>query len=91
LPEEKELPVDLTVVRKADIDKKDTSYFAEGEAVEIVTGAMLPPGTEAVIPVENTERSGDIVRIRGKFRKGDFIRPKGIEYSSGSCVLKKAL
>jgi molybdopterin biosynthesis enzyme len=34
-----------------------------GEAVEIMTGAPLPNGADAVVMVEHTEREGNRVRV----------------------------
>ena len=42
-----------------------------GEAAAIMTGAPLPPGADAVVPVEETERDGPVVQIR----RAEQLRP----------------
>jgi len=76
---EKEVSVSLLVVGRLDIKTKSDMGFKENEAVEVVTGTPLPPGTEAVIPVEDVGQEGNVIHIRGKFQKGSFIRGSGIK------------
>lgn len=70
---------------------------ATGQCYEIMTGAPLPPGCDAVVPVEKTERddSGrvvfrdvpavdDNIRYAGSdFRKGDVVARKGETLGTG--------
>ncbi|MFN3826762.1 MAG: molybdopterin molybdotransferase MoeA [Micavibrio sp.] len=70
---------------------------AAGQCYEIMTGAPLPPGCDAVVPVEKTERDnsghvlfreapvgGDNIRYAGSdFRKGDVVIRKGEALSTG--------
>ena len=34
-----------------------------GEAIAIMTGAPIPPGTHSVVPIENVEVAGDQLRV----------------------------
>jgi molybdopterin molybdotransferase len=58
-----------------------------GTAVRIMTGAPLPPGTDAVIPVELAEEKAGEVRFREKPRSGDHVRPPGADVRGGTQVL----
>lgn len=62
-----------------------------GEASKIMTGAPLPEGADAVVKVEETERSGDQVRIFEAADNGDFIRKKGEAIRTGDLILKKGI
>jgi molybdopterin molybdotransferase len=62
-----------------------------GEASKIMTGAPLPEGADAVVKVEETERSGDQVRIFEAADEGDFIRLKGEAIRTGDLILKKGI
>lgn len=55
----------------------------------IMTGAPLPEGCDAVVPVERTERDGDTLRITGPVKAGDSIRREGADYQVGDLVLRK--
>ncbi len=58
-----------------------------GTCSKIMTGAMLPPGADTVVMVEDTETEGDRVRlIRGEIRKGDHICPRGEDARAGALV-----
>ncbi len=58
-------------------------------AVGIMTGAPVPPGADAVIPVEYTKEDGNNVKIFKSLNRGDNIRRKGEDIAQGQVVLKK--
>lgn len=62
---------------------------AEEEAVEIMTGAPLPVGADAVVMVEHVERDGGAIRlIAGRtLRTGENLVPRGSEAGAGTEVL----
>ncbi|HSQ39004.1 MAG TPA: molybdopterin molybdotransferase MoeA, partial [Anaerolineales bacterium] len=69
--------------------------LAPGEAARIMTGAPLPEGADAVIPVEETdfsERGAGSpapaqVTIARKAKTGENIRPRGSDIHAGQAVL----
>lgn len=58
-----------------------------GEAVEIMTGAPLPSGTDAVVMIEHTERHGDLIHTDRWYKAGDNFNPQGLEARSGAVVV----
>ncbi len=62
--------------------------IAVGEAARIFTGAPLPPGADTVVRQEDTERSGDAVRIVISPPKGLDVRPAGEDLRAGERVLE---
>jgi molybdopterin molybdotransferase len=58
-----------------------------GEAARILTGAPLPPGADAVVRQEDTQRQGDRVRIEVAARVGENVRPAGEDVQPGEVVL----
>jgi molybdopterin molybdotransferase len=70
-------PVRLPVV--AEVPAGDTGAYAlpPGTSIRIMTGAMLPHGTEAVVPVEWTDGGTARVSIRAKAEPGNAIRLAG--------------
>jgi molybdopterin molybdotransferase len=60
----------------------------QGQAVQIMTGAPIPGGADAVVMAEHTEqpRPG-IVRILKSIKSGDNIATQGSEHRIGSLVL----
>ncbi len=59
-----------------------------GSAIRIMTGAPIPEGADSVIPFEETEESGDIVKIFKKTSIHENIRFAGEDIVKGSIVLK---
>jgi molybdopterin molybdotransferase len=61
----------------------------EGEAVEIMTGAPVPDGADAVVMVEHVAVDGDAVRVEdGRVMKvGENVVPRGAEARVGDTLL----
>lgn len=57
-----------------------------GETVRIMTGAPLPPGTEAVVPVERSRREKGLVRFDALPDAGAHIRRRGESLQAGALV-----
>jgi molybdopterin molybdotransferase len=59
-----------------------------GTAIRIMTGAVVPPGADAVVPVEQTSgfAGGDVV-LQAAVQRGQHIRPRGSELAAGAPVL----
>lgn len=60
-----------------------------GETVRIMTGAPLPRGVDAVIPLEDVEELGEIIVLSRKVRKGENVRLAGEDVKEGEVVLEK--
>jgi molybdenum cofactor synthesis domain-containing protein len=58
------------------------------EAAEIVTGAPIPEGADAVIMIEQTERKAHIVRVYGAVAKNENVMKAGSDIREGETVLK---
>lgn len=61
--------------------------LGKGEAVRVMTGAPLPPGTEAVVPVEEARGDGSFVRVDREPPAGAHIRRRGEVFRAGSALL----
>ena len=59
-----------------------------GETVRVMTGAPLPPGTEAVIPVERASREGGRVRFEIAPEPGSHLRHRGESIKAGARLLQ---
>jgi len=68
---------------------KEYKPLLPGQCYEIMTGAPLPLGCDAVVPVEKTERNQEKILFRAAPRKGDHIRRAGEDFASGDIVLEK--
>ncbi|HEX6131642.1 MAG TPA: molybdopterin molybdenumtransferase MoeA, partial [Actinomycetota bacterium] len=57
-------PVELKVVGRAAIGRRPEATVGSGEAVRIATGAPIPAGADAIVPIENTDAvDHDLVRV----------------------------
>lgn len=82
-----DLPGELRVTGEVRAGEVFTGLVAAGEAVEIMTGAPLPDGADAVVMVEHTERQGDRVSIQRSIAVGENFSPRGIEARNGDAVV----
>ena len=82
-----ENPVTLPVV--AEVAAGDTGAYAlpPGTSIKIMTGAMLPQGTEAIVPVEWTDGGSARVTIRAKADYGHAIRLAGGDAKAGEVLV----
>ncbi len=82
-------PVTLPVV--AEVAAGDTGAYSlpEGTSIRIMTGAMLPHGTEAIVPVEWTDGGSARVTIRGKPEYGHSIRLAGGDAKAGEVLVSE--
>jgi len=58
-----------------------------GCAVRIMTGAPIPPGCDAVVPIEETEPTDDAVLLRERVKHPQHIRFRGEDVRSGDTVV----
>jgi molybdopterin molybdotransferase len=61
--------------------------LAVGTCVQIMTGAAVPAGADAVVMIEHTQRAGDAVRFERDTRSGQNIVPQGSEAAARQRLL----
>ncbi len=59
---------------------------AAGEAVRIMTGALIPPGADAVVMVERTSTDGELVTVEIEVPAGNHVRAAGEDLEPGQTV-----
>jgi molybdopterin molybdotransferase len=57
-------------------------------AVRIMTGAPLPEGADAVVPVEEVRGEGDFIVVEGPVRQGQYVRARGSDIAAGQLLLR---
>ncbi|MGR0218290.1 molybdopterin molybdotransferase MoeA [Agromyces sp. ZXT2-6] len=82
-------PVTLPIAGEVAAAPGSPAPLAPGTAVRIMTGAMVPDGADAVVPVEDTEPDGDGdgVRILRGRAAGEYVREAGSDLPAGADVL----
>jgi molybdopterin molybdotransferase len=58
------------------------------QAVEIMTGAPIPPGADAVVMVEHVARTGNRITVDQPVEAQQFINPHGCEAAADEVVLR---
>jgi len=81
-------PVKLPVAEDIPAGRTDPLTLAPGTAHRIMTGAPLPSGATAVVPVELTDGGTETVEIRTTPREGQHLRRAGEDVTAGTTVLR---
>lgn len=83
-----ELPGEFAVVGEVRAGQACEVEVRPGEAVEIMTGATVPPGANAVVMVEHVRVEGARVWVDRILEKGANVNPQGCDVCSGDVVLR---
>jgi molybdopterin molybdotransferase len=82
-----EAPVQLQVVGDVAAGAKSRSGMSPGLAMRIMTGAPIPAGADAVIPLEDTDRGLARVTLHQPVYTGSCIRRAGEDVEAGAPAL----
>jgi molybdopterin molybdotransferase len=82
-----EAPVTLPVTDQIPAGHTRAVTVAPGTSVRIMTGALLPAGADAVVPVEWTDGRTDRARFFRPVPKGYSIRWRGDDVAEGDALL----
>ncbi|MFW5963944.1 MAG: molybdopterin biosynthesis protein, partial [Natronomonas sp.] len=80
-------PVELELVGEVHAGAEPDVEVADGECAEISTGAVLPPGADAVVMVERTDTDGETVLVRTSLAPGDRVMFAGADVAAGERAL----
>src|SRR5229473_8301035 len=88
-----EVPAGATLRCVAEIKAGDTvtQPLAPGACVQIMTGAAVPDGADAVVMIEHTNRDGDSVRFECAAQPGQNIVRRGSEAKRGETILSSGM
>jgi molybdopterin molybdotransferase len=78
----------LTVVGEVLPGRSPDVTVGDGQAVRIMTGARLPAGADAVLPVERTDIDGDQVLVLDAVSPGKHVGRVGEDVARGATVLR---
>jgi molybdopterin molybdotransferase len=83
-----DLPGELAVIGEVRAGESFPGKINKGEAVEIMTGAPVPSGADAVVMVEHVKRTDGRVVIDGSAERGQFINSQGAETLRGERLIE---
>ncbi len=86
---EENRPVVLHISGAVNIGELPETTVRKGEAAEIVTGAPIPEGADAVVMMEYTTREGDQVTVFESATKNENIMKAGSDIKKRETILRK--
>jgi molybdopterin molybdotransferase len=81
-------PAELKVVGRAMIGRTPEGTVGGGEAIRIATGAPIPAGADAIVPIENAQPMGETVRLFEAPAPGRHVRPAGEDVKAGQVLVR---
>lgn len=90
------VPVALEVTGDVPAGHEVPLVLAAGTAIRIMTGAPVPSGADAIVPVEDTELvlgrdddlEGAVVEIRRPRKRGEYVRERGSDLRRGEVLVR---
>lgn len=83
------LPAYLALAGEVLMGKESPVEVGPGQAVRISTGGVMPPGSSAVVMVENTEISGDTVEVVKGVAPGENVIGEDEDIARGTLLLER--
>jgi molybdopterin molybdotransferase len=83
------VPAKLRLIGQIKAGDTFTRTVNAGECVEIMTGAAVPAGADAVVMVEYTRENGETVLVERPVRAGDNVVPQGAEGRHSDIVVAR--
>ena len=80
-------PAVLKVVDATGPGSRSSVVIDNGEAIQVATGAMLPGGADAVVPVELAAVEGKRIRVNSALGRGENVHRAGQDIRQGELVL----
>lgn len=87
-------PKSLLVAGDIPAGKSASTTLQPGQTMRIMTGAAMPAGADAVVPVEDTDAKAQanaalpaVVQVFASGGAGAFVRPAGQDFASGQQLL----
>jgi putative molybdopterin biosynthesis protein len=85
---EENQPVKITICGTVNIGEIPKGTVTKGKAAEIVTGAPVPKGADAIVMVEDTNKEGNDLLIYNSVTPNENIQKKGTDIKNGETILK---
>ena len=84
-------PIELKILGKVEAGMKpsDLPKLERGMAIEIFTGAPIPPGASAVVPAEFVKKKNHLIEVYQQVHPHQNISKQGEDFSKGELILKR--
>ena len=82
-----DLPGTLRIGGESAAGRPFAARLEQGCAVAISTGAVVPEGADAVVPIENVVRQDNAVKVEDAAAPGAHIRRRGGDVAAGEVVI----
>jgi molybdenum cofactor synthesis domain-containing protein len=85
---EENKPIKLKVCGMVNVGEMPKLTVKKGTTAEIVTGAPIPEGADAVLMLEHTQRKGDELHVYNAVTKNENVMKAGADIKKGETLLK---
>lgn len=93
----RENPITLDIIGDLPAGHLPGVKVTPGQAIRVMTGALIPDGSDSVVPLEYTRVIQQLpesnlptqIQVFQSIQRGDFIRPQGQDGRAGELILPK--
>lgn len=82
-----DLPGSLTIIGEVAAGSTFSGRVEPGQCVEIMTGAPVPGGADAIVMVEHTQTANGVMTTARKPAPAEFINPQGAEAVADTVIV----
>ena len=83
------VPSVLRLAHTVGMGEEAAFRLRRGTCCYVPTGAMLPAGADAVVMIEDVERTGDEVFVSRPLRFAENVAPRGSDVARGSVIVRR--
>jgi molybdopterin molybdotransferase len=84
-------PGTFEIVASVRMGESPNGAIGVAQAARIPTGGVLPPGSNAVVPIESVRVAGDSIVVEGSVPTADNVIPRGADMRAGETLVSRGV
>ncbi len=85
----KDIKKEIKIIGKNPAGSFEFDAISDTEAIKTFTGSFMPKGSDTLVPIENVETFGDVLKVKVEVEKGFSVRKVGEDFVENEVIIKK--
>ena len=85
----KDIDKELKIIGSNPAGSFEYNILKDNEAIKTFTGSFLPQGADTLVPIENVQVNGNLLKIKTKVNQGFSVRSVGEDFKIGETLIQK--
>ena len=82
------VPARLKVVGETTLGEEPRKGISRGQTLRVYTGSFMPPGADAVVPVEDASVAGGFIKVKAPCTRWRYVYRAGEDLRRGEVIVK---